>query len=105
MTFPAPSHVARDSRAPSHINVNPTLLPRLLYSRQESAYQWSISVRAVDYMISAGTVHVRRIGGRILIPHSELIRIAKFDQIELITSSSTSSPSSLRSTPAEQEAA
>jgi hypothetical protein len=65
-------------------------MPRLLYSRAETAYQWSLSVRAVDYLIAEGKVRVRRIGGRILIPHSELLRLARTDQIEPITPSSSS---------------
>ena len=65
-----------------------TPLPRLLYSRDESAYQLSLSVRAIDYMIAQGRIRVRRIGGRILIPHSELLRIARTDQIEPIAPSS-----------------
>jgi hypothetical protein len=63
-----------------------TPLPRLLYSRAESAYQLSLSVRAVDYMIAQGSIGTRKIGGRILIPHSELIRVARVGQIEPITS-------------------
>jgi hypothetical protein len=66
----------------------PSTLPRLLYSRTQAAYQWSISVRAVDYMIAGGKVHTRKIGGRILIPHSELTRVARAGQIEPITSMS-----------------
>ena len=47
-------------------------------------------MRAVDYLIAEGKVRVRRIGGRILIPHSELLRLARTDQIEPITPSSSS---------------
>lgn len=63
-------------------------LPRLLYSRAESAYQLSLSVRAVDYLIAQGSIGTRKIGGRILIPHSELTRVARAGQIEPITSTS-----------------
>lgn len=68
-----------------------THLPRLLYSRTEAAFQWSLSVRAVDYGIAAGTIRVRRIGGRIMITRQELLRYAGVDQIEPITSTSSSS--------------
>jgi hypothetical protein len=71
----------------------PSTLPRLLYSRTQAAYQWSLSVRAVDYMIAQGKVRVRRIGGRILIPYSELLRLARTDQIERITPCSSSAAS------------
>jgi hypothetical protein len=69
-------------------------LPRLLYSRVESAHQLSLSVRAIDYMVAQGAIRVRRIGGRILIPHSELLRLARTDQIEHITPPSSSSAAS-----------
>jgi hypothetical protein len=42
--------------------------PRLLYSREDAAYQLSISVRSVDYMIAGRKIDTRRIGSRILIP-------------------------------------
>lgn len=86
-------------------------LPRLLYSRAEAAYQWSLSIRAVDYGIAEGTIRVRRIGGRILITHQELLRYASHDQIATITpSSSSSSPQarpvqSAQAAQASQEAA
>lgn len=56
--------------------------PRLLYSRKEAAYQLSISVRAIDYLISARRVKTRKIGGRILIAHEELLRFSRYDRTE-----------------------
>jgi hypothetical protein len=70
-----------------------TPLPRLLYSRAESAYLLSLSIRAIDYGIANGTIRVRRIGGRILVPHAELLRLARTDQIKPITPSSSSAAS------------
>ena len=60
-------------------------MPRLLYSRKEGAYQLSLSIRAVDYLIAEGRLHTRKIGGRILITHDELTRFARNDRSELIT--------------------
>lgn len=80
------AHLKRMSTRPS----SETPLPRLLYSRTEAAYQWSISTRAVDYLIAEGKVRIRRIGGRILVPHSELLRIARTGQNEPITPSTSS---------------
>jgi len=57
-----------------------TAQPRLLYSRKNVAYQLSIFVRAVDYLIAANRLHTRKIGGRILVAHEELIRFAKNDR-------------------------
>jgi hypothetical protein len=90
MNSPTPLHLAPAIHPPSSTNSTPTHLPRLLYSREEASYQWSISERGVDYLIAEGRVKVRRIGGRILIPRSELLRIANTDQREPITSSSSS---------------
>jgi hypothetical protein len=65
-----------DSEEPTQ---RPTLQPssaRLLYSRKEAARQLSISVRSLDYLISGKAFHTRRLGRKILIPHSELVRFA-----------------------------
>ena len=72
----------------SHLASNsPTLAapPRLLYARKDVAYQLSLSIRAVDYLIAAGRLKTRRIGGRILVAHDELIRFAKADRMEPMT--------------------
>lgn len=50
--------------------------PRLLYDRKEAARQLSISVRSIDYMVTSRKIATRRIGSRVLIPHSELVRLA-----------------------------
>ena len=57
-------------------------LPRLLYSRRDTAYQLSISTRSLDYLIAEGRLHTRKIGGRILIPHDELLRFSRHDRME-----------------------
>ena len=49
---------------------------RLLYSRQESARQLSISVRSLDYLIAGKAFQTRRLGKKIMIPHGELVRFA-----------------------------
>ena len=85
MRHPHRNTSPKATRVPSNINPTPNAPPRLLYSRDESAYRLSISPRAIDYMIAKGTIGIRKIGGRILIPHSELIRVARAGQIEPIT--------------------
>src|ERR1017187_6152894 len=59
--------------------------PRPLYSRKECAYQLSLSMRALDYLIAAGRLRTRKIGGRILIAHDELIRFSRADRSEPMT--------------------
>jgi hypothetical protein len=56
--------------------------PRLLCARKEVAYQLSLSIRAVDYLIAARHLNTRKIGGRILVSHDELIRFARADRME-----------------------
>jgi hypothetical protein len=46
-------------------------------------------------MIAQGKVRTRKIGGRILIPHPELLRIARADQVEPFTPSSSSAASAV----------
>ena len=52
---------------------------RLLYSRKETAYLLSLSLRAVAYMIASGDLRTKRHGGRVMIAHSELLRQAALD--------------------------
>lgn len=50
--------------------------PRLLYDRKEAARQLSISIRTLDYLIAGKTFQTRRLGRKVMIPHSELVRFA-----------------------------
>jgi excisionase family DNA binding protein len=62
--------------------VTTTMMPdvvKLLYSRQEAAYALGISVRSVDYLIANKKLLVRRLGGRVLIPVSEVRRASRCD--------------------------
>jgi hypothetical protein len=61
-----------------------TTEPRLLYSREDAAYQLSISARSIDYMIASKKVATKRIGSRVLIPHAELVRLATTAQIKTV---------------------
>ena len=58
--------------------------PRLLYSKKESAYLFSISLRSLEYLIAEGRLNVRRIGGRVLVPHEELLRFSRHDRNDLL---------------------
>jgi hypothetical protein len=59
--------------------------PRLLYSREEAAYQLSLSVRSLDHLIAGKKIEIRRIGSRILIPHEELVRLATSARVRSVT--------------------
>ncbi len=45
---------------------------KLLYSRADTAFALSISIRSVDYLISVGKLTTRRIGEKTLIPVSDV---------------------------------
>ncbi len=59
--------------------------PRLLYDRKSAAWQISLSVRSVDYLIANKRLATRKVGKRIMIPHCELVRFSRTDQSEPIT--------------------
>jgi hypothetical protein len=55
---------------------------RLLYDRKAAAPMLSISIRSLDYYLAAGKFKTRRIGRKVLIPHSELVKFASQDHWE-----------------------
>jgi hypothetical protein len=71
-------------------NEGPRLLPnpeahRFLHPRKEAAWKLGISVRSLDYLIANKLLATRKIGGRVLIPHSELVRFSRADHFEQIS--------------------
>lgn len=52
---------------------------RLLHPRKEAAWLVGLSIRSLDYLIANKQLLTRRIGGRILIPHGELVKFARAD--------------------------
>jgi hypothetical protein len=56
--------------------------PRLLYEARGASRQLSITPRSLDYYLAAGKFKTRRIGRKVLIPHSELVRFANSDHWE-----------------------
>lgn len=90
MPSSAPFHPARETRAPSCINSTPDAPPRLLYSRKQTAYLLSLSVRAIAYMIASGDLRTKHHGGRVMITHAELLRQAALDDREPIVPKKTS---------------
>jgi hypothetical protein len=55
-----------------------------LYWREDAAYQLSMSVRSLDYMIAGKKIATQRMGARILISHAELVRLATTAQIKSV---------------------
>ena len=56
---------------------------KLLYSRKEAAELLSISLATLQILIARGEIRTRRFGTRRLIPHEELLRVAKKDIPEI----------------------
>jgi hypothetical protein len=59
---------------------------KLLVSRHEAALRLSISERAVDYLIANKQIATRRIGSRVLISVTELLRFSRSDHPESVAS-------------------
>jgi hypothetical protein len=67
-----------------NLNEGLRLLPkpevhRLLHPREEAAWFLGISIRSLDYLIANKQLAKRKNGGRVLIPHSELVRFSRAD--------------------------
>lgn len=60
----------------SELSAQSSQVPKLLFKRSEAAYSLGISIRSVDSMIADGRLKTRRWGSRVLIPASELQRVA-----------------------------
>jgi excisionase family DNA binding protein len=58
-------------------------ITKLLYDRKSAAEILSISVRSLDSFIARKAIEFRRIGRRVLIPHSELVKFARADHFEI----------------------
>jgi excisionase family DNA binding protein len=69
-------------KAPARAIVPPHA--KLLVGREEAAERLSLSIRSVDYLLANRQLKFRRIGGRVLIPVSELERFARMDHPERI---------------------
>lgn len=78
------NHRKRKKKLPAKVTVPPDA--KLLVGREEAAVRLSLSVRSVDYLLADRQLKFRRIGGRVLIPISELERFARMDHPERIAS-------------------
>jgi len=53
---------------------------KLLFDRSEVASLTGLSLRTVAYLIADGTIRVKRVGSRVLIPRAELLRFAEIEE-------------------------
>jgi excisionase family DNA binding protein len=59
------------------------LLPipgKLLFDRSEFASLTGLSLRTVSYLIADGTIRVKRVGSRVLIPRAELLGFPEIEE-------------------------
>jgi excisionase family DNA binding protein len=71
-------------KQPQRVTVAPE--DKILVSREEAAQLLSISQRGLDYLVASKRLPTRRIGGRVLIPVSDLRKYARCDHPERIVS-------------------
>ena len=69
-------------KRPQRVTVAPE--DKILVSREEAAQLLSISQRGLDYLVASRRLPTRRIGGRVLIPITELRKYARHDHPERI---------------------
>jgi excisionase family DNA binding protein len=53
------------------------IVDRILYSMKEAAASLSISLSTIEQLIAQGDLAVRRIGKRVLVPRTELEKLAR----------------------------
>ena len=56
--------------------MNVVSLEKFFYGRKEAAQSLGVSVRSIDYLISAGKLRTRRFNRRVLIPTEDLTKVA-----------------------------
>ena len=62
------------------ISVLPSIENRLAFSRGETAAILGISRSYVDLLVREGRLRVSRVGARVLVPRSEVLRLAGENQ-------------------------
>ncbi len=79
-----PAFEAGGRKQPQRVTIAPE--DKILVSREEAAQLLSISQRGLDYLVASRRLPTRRIGGRVLIPVTELRKYARCDHPEPIVS-------------------
>lgn len=55
---------------------------KLLYDKRSAAFALSVSVRTIENMLANKQLSYRRCGSKVLIPASDVRRIAKCEQLQ-----------------------
>jgi hypothetical protein len=68
-------------------NRQPAPMPqKILYDRKSAAYAISVSQRALDYLVANKQLTTIRLGAKVMIAHSELIRFSRSNHLSLTAS-------------------
>jgi len=54
-----------------------TTIQKLLYDRRSAAFALSISVRSLDYLIANKHLNASRLGKKIMLSHTELVKFSR----------------------------
>lgn len=65
------------------MTATPCTETRVLYDRKCAAHQLSISVRSLDRLIDNKHLTCRRIGRKVLVPHTELMKLSRRDTFNI----------------------
>jgi excisionase family DNA binding protein len=60
--------------------INLPIPGKLLFNRSEFASLTGLSLRTVSYLIADRKIRVKRVGSRVLIPRTELLRFAGIEE-------------------------
>ena len=63
----------------------------ILVSRKDGAAILGVSIRTLDYAIARGLIRPRRIGRRVMLPRTELLRFASKDHVQIAPAPEASS--------------
>jgi hypothetical protein len=59
------------------------VIEKVLYSRKDAAFALSISIRSLDTLLASKKLATRRLGRKVMIPATEIQRIARCNTYEL----------------------
>jgi hypothetical protein len=57
--------------------------PKILYDRKSAAYALSVSVRTLDYLIAGKHLTFTKLGSKVMLGHTELMRFSKMNHFSI----------------------
>lgn len=78
---PFPNEIGFDISAVASADTPP--IAKILYDRKSAAFALSICVRSLDYLIANKQLNTLRLGKKVMISHSELMRFSRSNHLRL----------------------